>query len=261
MSPAAAPGAPPPGSPARAGRVRAWLDERLGLAELEKAFLGGRMPGGASFWHALGSVAAGLVLLETLTGLLLAAYYAPAVNTAWASVAYIQDELTLGWFVRGLHSFGSSALIVVAGLHLLQVLLFGAYRRPRELNWMLGLALFGLCMLFALTGYLLPWDQKGYWAKLVEATITGSAPVVGPALQQLIQGGSAFGNITLTHAYAAHALLLPRCCSRSRPAHLSRPPSRPTPKWTLSPEAAAAHAVPRWPDQTARNAAVGTLAS
>ena len=102
--------------------------------------------------------------------------------------------MTLGWFVRGLHSFGSSALIVVAGLHLLQVLLFGAYRRPRELNWMVGLALFGVVAVFALSGYLLPWDQKGYWAKLVEATITGSAPVVGGAAQRLIQGGAAFGN-------------------------------------------------------------------
>ena len=87
----------------------------------------------------------------------------------------------MGWFVRGLHSFGSSALIIVAGLHLLQVVLFGAYRRPRELNWMVGAAMLGVVLLFAISGYLLPWDQKGYWAKVVEATITGSAPVVGGA--------------------------------------------------------------------------------
>jgi ubiquinol-cytochrome c reductase cytochrome b subunit len=251
----------PPGGAGREGNARGWLEERLGLAELEKAFLGGTMPGGASLWHSLGSVAAMLVLLETVTGLFLAAYYAPSVGSAWASVAYIQDQLWLGWFVRGLHSFGSSALIVVAGLHLLQALLYGAYRRPRELNWIVGLGLFGLCLLFALSGYLLPWDQKGYWAKLVEATITGSAPVLGPALQQLIQGGTSFGNITLTHAYAAHAMLLPLLLYGLIAAHvwLYRRHG-PKPRWTLTAEAAAARAAPFWPDQAARNAAMGTLA-
>ncbi len=139
----------------------------------------GEMPGGASFWHALGAAAAGLFVVEAITGVFLALFYAPSAQTAWASVAYLQDQLPFGWFVRGLHSFGSSALIVVAGLHFLQVLLFGAYRRPRELNWLVGLALFALTAVFALSGYLLPWDQKGYWAKLVEATVIGSAPVVG----------------------------------------------------------------------------------
>ena len=99
---------------------------------------GGTVAGGASLWHTLGSVAAGLFVLEAVTGIALATVYAPAVNTAWPSVFYIQDQMTMGWFVRGLHSFGSSALIIVAGLHLLQVVLFGAYRRPRELNWMVG---------------------------------------------------------------------------------------------------------------------------
>ena len=181
---------------------------------------------------------------------------------AWASVAYIQDQLTLGWFVRGLHSFGSSALIVVAGLHLLQVLLFGAYRRPRELNWMVGLALFGVVALFALSGYLLPWDQKGYWAKLVEATITGSAPVVGGAAQQLIAGrrrvrqpdpdprlraardGAARAAdrrcwcCTSTCSGATATRRSGRCRRRTRPR--ARPPA--------------------WPDQAVRNAVVGALA-
>ncbi|HEY5450442.1 MAG TPA: cytochrome b N-terminal domain-containing protein, partial [Polyangia bacterium] len=160
----------------RKSRLRDWLADRIGLEELGNTIRAGQVPGGASLWHTLGSVAAGLFVLEALTGIFLATAYTPSVTGAWASVAYIQDQLTLGWFVRGLHSFGSSALIVIAGLHLLQVLLFGAYRRPRELNWMVGLLLFGVVAVFALSGYLLPWDQKGYWAKLVEATITGSAP-------------------------------------------------------------------------------------
>jgi ubiquinol-cytochrome c reductase cytochrome b subunit len=202
-----------------------------------------------------------IFICQVVTGLMLMATYTPSTVGAWSSVFYIQYKLTGGWFVRGLHSFGSSALIVVAGLHLLQVLLFGAYRRPRELNWMLGLCLFGLCLLFALSGYLLPWDQKGYWAKLVEATITGSAPFAGPTLQQLIQGGSAFGNLTLAHAYAAHAMLLPLLLFGLIGLHiyLARRHGL-TPKWTLSSEAAAARATSFWPDQAARNAAMGTLA-
>ena len=199
-------------------------------------------------------------MLEAVTGILLATVYTPSVTGAWASVAYIQDQLTLGWFVRGLHSFGSSALIVVAGLHLLQVLLFGAYRRPRELNWMVGLALFGVVALFALSGYLLPWDQKGYWAKLVEATIAGSAPIVGGPTQKLIQGGGAFGNLTLTRAYAFHAMALPALLTGLLVLHiyLFRRHGY-TPKWSLSPQDAAARAVPAWPDQAVRNAVVGAL--
>lgn len=248
--------------PARArGAVkpwRAWLHERLGLAGLEKAILGGEMPGGASLWHTLGGVAAGLFVVEAVTGLFLALFYAPSVQTAWASVAYIQDQLPLGWFVRGLHSFGSSALIVVAGLHLLAVLVLGAYRRPRELNWMLGLGLFGLTVLFALSGYLLPWDQKGYWAKLVEATIAGNTPVVGGAVQQIIQGGSAFGNLTVTHAFAAHALLLPVAFVVLVVLHIYLYRKHgPTPKWSMSADEIVARTVPAWPYQSVRNAAVG----
>jgi len=248
--------------PARArGAVkpwRAWLHERLGLAGLEKAILGGEMPGGASLWHTLGGVAAGLFVVEAVTGLFLALFYAPSVQTAWASVAYIQDQLPLGWFVRGLHSFGSSALIVVAGLHLLAVLVLGAYRRPRELNWMLGLGLFGLTVLFALSGYLLPWDQKGYWAKLVEATIAGNTPVVGGAVQQIIQGGSAFGNLTVTHAFAAHALLLPVAFVALVVLHIYLYRKHgPTPKWSMSADEIVARTVPAWPYQSMRNAAVG----
>jgi len=259
MSVSPAPTPPPSESPRAASRP-AWLEERLGLAGIESAILGGQMPGGASLWHALGSVAAGLFVLEAVTGVFLALFYAPSVTSAWASVAYIQDQLPLGWFVRGLHSFGSSALIVVAGLHLLQVLVFGAYRRPRELNWIVGLALFGLTAMFALSGYLLPYDQKGYWAKLVEATIAGSAPVVGGAVQRIIQGGAAFGNLTITHAYAVHALLLPAAFAAFVVLHIYLYRKQgPTPKWSLSAEQIASRTVPAWPYQAVRNASLGTF--
>jgi len=242
------------------GGLRAWLADRIGLAELEKTLAAGHVPGGASLWHTFGSVAAGLFVLEAVSGIFLATAYTPSATAAWASVAFIQDQMTLGWFVRGLHSFGSSALIVIAGLHLLQVLLLGAYRRPRELNWMVGLVLFGVVALFALSGYLLPWDQKGYWAKLVEATIAGSAPVVGGAAQRFIQGGAAFGTLTLTRAYALHAMALPALLTALLVFHvyLFRRHGY-TPRWSLSKDEAAV-GPPAWPDQALRNAMIGLLA-
>jgi ubiquinol-cytochrome c reductase cytochrome b subunit len=250
-----------PGSASSRPSSRGWLDERLGLAQLRAAILGGEMPGGASFWHALGAAAAGLFVVQAITGVFLSLFYAPSVQTAWASVAYIQDQLPLGWFVRGLHSFGSSAMIVVTGLHFLQVLLFGAYRRPRELNWIVGLGLLGLTVLFALSGYLLPYDQKGYWAKVVEATIAGSAPVLGPAAQQIIQGGSAFGNATVTHAFAAHALALPAAFLALVALHVFLYRRHgPTPRWWLSARDLASRAVPAWPDQALRDLAAAALA-
>jgi len=247
----------PPPSPGLA----AWIEERTGLANIGRLMAGGSIPGGASLWHTLGAAAAFLVVLEIVTGMFLGAYYAPSVADAWGSVAYIQDQLTLGWFVRGLHSFGSSALIVVTGLHLLQVILFGAYKSPRELNWLVGLGLFGLVAVFALSGYLLPWDQKGYWAKLVEATILGNTPLLGPTLQRLVQGGSAFGNITLAHAYVAHAMLLPALLTALLAVHIYLYRRHgPTPRWTLSNGEAAQRATPFWPDQAARDTLVGAAA-
>ncbi|HSS40663.1 MAG TPA: cytochrome b N-terminal domain-containing protein, partial [Polyangia bacterium] len=241
--------------------IRSWLDERLGLEQLGAAILGGEMPGGASFWHALGAAAAGLFVVEAISGVFLALFYAPSAQTAWASVAYVQDQLPFGWFVRGLHSFGSSALIVVAGLHFVQALLFGAYRRPRELNWLVGLALFALTMAFALSGYLLPWDQKGYWAKLVEATVVGSTPAIGGAVQQVVQGGAAFGNLTITHAYAVHALILPAAFAGLLLLHLFLYRRHgPTPRWWLSAAELTDGSQPRWPDQALRDVATAVLA-
>src|SRR2546428_602933 len=127
---------------------------------------------------------------------------------AWASVAYVQDQMVLGWLVRGLHSAGASAMVVLIVLHMLQVALYGAYKRPREVNWIVGVMLLGLVLGFALTGYLLPWDQKGYWATQVATGIMGSVPG-GEPLRVLLQGGSEYGNLTLTRFYALHVFVLP----------------------------------------------------
>lgn len=185
-----------------------WLDERVGIRGLWANVANEEIPGGARPRYVFGSVLAFLFLQQVVLGILLASYYSPSATDAWASTAYLNDQVTAGWFLRGLHHHGSSAMVVVTVLHFLQTSLAGAYRRPRELNWLTGLAMAGLVLAFALTGYLLPWDQKGYWATQVATGIMGSVPG-GEPLRLLLQGGKEYGNFTLTRFYTLHVFVLP----------------------------------------------------
>jgi ubiquinol-cytochrome c reductase cytochrome b subunit len=193
----------------RAQKVADWLDERIGHRALAKWFLEEPVPGGARWAYVFGSLLVFLLVVQAVTGILLASFYAPSSTDAWASVAFIQRQLSLGWLIRGLHSTGASAMVVVTFLHLFQVLLFGAYRKPREVNWWVGLVMMLLLFAFALTGYLLPWDQKGYWATQVATSLLGATPGLGPWLKSVVQGGPEYGNLTLTHFYALHVVVLP----------------------------------------------------
>jgi ubiquinol-cytochrome c reductase cytochrome b subunit len=237
--------------------VRDWLEDRTGLPSALDRCFEHPIPGGARLWHALGATAAFLILLEFVTGIFLAFYYSPSATAAWASTAFIQDGLTLGWFVRGLHSFGSAALIVVTGLHLLQVLIIGAYKKPRELNWILGLLMLLLVVGFAISGYGLPWDQAGYWAKLVETSIIGTSPVIGPVLERIMQGGSRYGNYTVVHFYALHVFVLPAALMALLVLHirLSRRHGL-TPHWRMTPAAVVARTEPYFPGQAFRDVAL-----
>ncbi len=191
------------------GRAVAWLDERTGLRALLSHALDEPVVGGSRFAYVFGSVLTIGFVAQVATGLGLMTAYAPSTQTAWSSVHFITTRMEGGWLLRGLHHFGASAVVVVLGLHLLQTALFGAYKRPRELNWLFGLALFAVTLGFALTGYLLPWDQKGYWATKVATNIAGTIPVVGPKLQALALGGSDYSSHTLTRFYALHVGVLP----------------------------------------------------
>lgn len=186
-----------------------WLDARTGWRVTVKRLGGEPIPGGARWSYVLGGLCLFGFVLQCVTGFLLASFYAPSATTAWAAVAYLQQEVTLGWLIRGLHATGASLLIVATGAHLVQVVWWGAYRSPRDLNWWLGLTMLGVVLAFALSGYLLPWDQKGYWATQVATSLVGEAPLVGGWLRTLVQGGSDYGNLTLTHFYALHTILLP----------------------------------------------------
>jgi len=190
-------------------RVADWLDERTGYRSLVAHALDEDIEGGARFIYVFGSALLVIFTCQVVTGLLLMATYTPAVNGAWSSVFYVQHKVSGGWFVRGLHAYGAQAMIVVLGMHLLQVTIYGAYRKPREVTWWFGLALLGIVSGLALTGYLLPWDQKGYWATKVATNIMGTVPVLGAALQTLIVGGADYGQSTLTRFYVLHVGVLP----------------------------------------------------
>ncbi len=192
----------------RARKVLDWLDERAGIYALWDQAANEPVPGGARLRYVFGSVLVYLFMQQVVLGIVLASYYSPSATDAWASVAHLQDQVTAGWFLRGLHGHGASAMVVVLVLHLVQVVWAGAYRKPRELNWWTGLAMGGLVFAFALTGYLLPWDQKGYWATQVATGILGSVPG-GEPLRILLQGGHEYGNLTITRFFALHVFVLP----------------------------------------------------
>lgn len=190
-------------------KIADWFDDRTGYRKLLEAALDEDVHGGARWAYVFGSGLLVIFSVQVLTGLLLMSTYTPAVQSAWSSVFYIQHKIAGGWFVRGLHAYGAQAMVVVLGMHLLQVAVYGAYKKPREVTWWFGLALLGVVQGLALTGYLLPWDQKGYWATKVATNIAGTIPVLGSAMQTLMVGGTEYGQATLTRFYVLHVGVLP----------------------------------------------------
>ncbi len=186
-----------------------WLDSRTGYKNLLHEALNEPIPGGARWRYITGSMLTFCFVVQAITGLFLWSGYAPSTQTAWESVYYIQNEMFYGWLLRGIHHFAAQAMMVVLGLHFLQVVWDGAYRAPREVNFWLGLVLMQIVIGLSLTGYLLPWDQKGYYATKVATNIAGATPLIGQQVQAIAQGGSAYGHHTLTRFFALHAGLLP----------------------------------------------------
>jgi ubiquinol-cytochrome c reductase cytochrome b subunit len=144
-----------------------------------------------------------------VTGILLAFNYAPTPGEAYNSLKYIVTELTAGSLIRGLHHWGASMMIVIVVCHMIQVFIYGAYKKPREATWMVGVILLLVTLAFGLTGYLLPWDNRAYWGTVVTTQIMGQAPIAGPYLQRLLGGATGVGVVTFARFYAMHVLLLP----------------------------------------------------
>jgi quinol-cytochrome oxidoreductase complex cytochrome b subunit len=167
------------------------------------------VPHDISWAQTLGAAALTAFIVQALTGVFLAMYYKPDPDNAYASIVNITEEVTLGWLVRGMHKWGASVFIILMFFHMARTFLFGAYKYPRELNWIIGVLLLVLGMLEGFTGYLLPWDQTAYWATVVGINLNATAPVAGPFLAQFLQGGLNIGPDTLSKFYALHMLLVP----------------------------------------------------
>ena len=194
----------------RVGRaLKAWFDDRLGARDLKRVLLDEPLPSGTGWWFTLGSILLFGLTIQVVTGIALAVYYAPTPDHAWDSVRYITTEVRGGSFLRGLHHWGASIVVVAAVLHLLRVVLFGSYKRPRELNWIVGILLLLVILAFGLTGYLLPWDQRAYWATVVTINISRLTPMFGDVVAVLLRGGADVGALTLTRWYAIHVMVLP----------------------------------------------------
>lgn len=186
-----------------------WLDHRTGYRALLKGALYERIPGGARWRYIWGSTLVFAMVVQLITGLVLWSAYSANAQGAWESVWFIQNQMAGGWLLRGIHHYMAQVTIVLLVLHLMQVLIDGAYRAPREVNFWFGLILLLLVLGLSLTGYLLPWDQKGYWATKVATSIASITPVIGPGLQQLLVGGPEYGHHTLTRFFVLHAGVLP----------------------------------------------------
>ncbi len=197
-----------------------WLDSRTGYRAIRDRALDERLPPGSGWTFTTGSVVTMLIGIQFVSGVVLAMYYVPAPSLAYDSVRFLMGDLAFGAMVRGLHYWGASFLVVASVVHLLRAFLSGAYKAPREVTWHTGLVLLLLILGFALSGYLLPWDQKAYWATTVTINVARGTPLVGEALAQLLRGGPDLGALTLGRWFSAHVLLLPAALITFIVAHI-----------------------------------------
>src|SRR5579872_774976 len=186
-----------------------WFDNRTGLVSALKTFLTEDVPGGASYWYVFGSATLLVLTVQIITGIILTFYYSPSAPTAWESTKFIYDHVYAGTFLISLHYWGASAMIILMTMHLLQVLVFGAYKRPRELQWVVGVLLFFIVLSMGLTGYLLPWDLNAYFATQVAINIAASVPLVGPFIYHFLSDGSTLGTLTIGRFYGLHVWATP----------------------------------------------------
>ena len=188
---------------------RGWLDQRLDLAGIRRTLLDREVPDRLTWWHTLGSATLAVFGFQVVTGIVLATFYSAAPDHAYESIRFLEREVTAGGLLRAMHRWGASAMVVLVLAHMIRVFSMGAYKYPREVNWILGVFLFFVVMGFGFTGYLLPWDQKAYWATQVGTSIAGTTPVIGGLLVKLLKSGSQLGAATLSRFYAFHVLWLP----------------------------------------------------
>jgi menaquinol-cytochrome c reductase cytochrome b subunit len=187
----------------------AWVDQRTAASGFLTGMLYRKVPKGTNWFYTLGSATLFAFIAQATTGVFLAMFYTPSATQAYHSIYHINNEVFLGSFVHGMHKWGSSVMVILVFLHMGRTFFFGAYKYPRELNWVIGVVLLILTLAMAFTGYLLPFDQRSYWASIVAVNINGTGPVLGPYLADFLRAGAEFGGTTLSRFYAIHMLLIP----------------------------------------------------
>ncbi len=238
-------------------RVLDWANDRWPLSALLRLGREEEIPGGASFSYTLGSATLVIFLLQMVTGIWQLFYYVPTVDHAYDSLNHLRTEVPFGWLIHGLHYWGASAMIFLVALHLARVFIWGAYKAPRELTWLTGVALLVLTVSLSFSGAALPWDERGYWAVEVGTSVAGTAPIFGDFIKRLMRGGELIGQLTLSRFFILHAAILPGLLMALIGVHVvafrrfgSVGP------WN---ETKRALKGPFWPDQAFKDAVVGTL--
>ncbi len=216
------------------GPLWTWLDRRIGLYEIQKLAKKKEVPlHRHSFWYYLGGMTLFLFTVQVITGILLLFYYRPSAEEAYESVQFLMADVQFGWLIRSIHAWSANLMIFTLFVHLFSTLLLKAYRPPREITWVSGVALMGLALGFGFTGYLLPWNELAFFATKVGTEITGAVPGVGKFMLRLLRGGDEVTGASLTRFYGIHVAVLPLTATALLGAHLflvqkhgmSRPPS------------------------------------
>jgi ubiquinol-cytochrome c reductase cytochrome b subunit len=189
-------------------RIGNWLDERFSWRQVWNAIFIRKVPK-TNWLYTLGSASLFVAVNQIVTGILLTFYYVPTPDHAYDSVSYITTQVPMGWFIRGLHHWGASAMVVLVILHMIRVIYYGAYKFPREVTWFTGVFLLLVTIGFGFTGYLLPWDQKAYWATTVGTRIAGTPPFIGDFILRIVRGGEELSAVTLARFFGVHVWVLP----------------------------------------------------
>jgi quinol-cytochrome oxidoreductase complex cytochrome b subunit len=191
-----------------ATRILSWLDERLGLKTIYDVVLDRKLPT-VNWAFTLGSATLFLVAVQGVTGVLLSAYYVPHPEQAYDSIQYIMNDVTFGWLIRGIHHWGATLMVILVFLHMLRTFFYGSYKYPREITWITGVLLLLVTLGSGFTGYLLPWNQRAFWATTVGTSIVDTVPVLGPFLTEALRGGTELSTLTLVRFFSAHIWILP----------------------------------------------------
>jgi ubiquinol-cytochrome c reductase cytochrome b subunit len=189
-------------------KVFDWLDERLGLQGIYSTVLDRKVPK-VNWWFTFGSASLFLFAMQAVTGILLTVYYVPSPDHAYDSIQYIMTGVPFGWLIRGIHHWGASLMVIAVFAHMLRTFYFGAYKYPRELTWVTGVVLLLTTVGMGFTGYLLPWNQRAYWATTVGTQIAGQVPLIGPYITQVLRGGTDLSGVTLARFFSVHIWILP----------------------------------------------------